>query len=57
MERHNPQVYYSRFTRVCQISLKDGEKIPLDEKTNNNPFKNFYVNLALNLLRKLSPLI
>ena len=57
MERHNSQVYHSRFTRVSQIFLKDGEKIPFDEKTNNNPFKNFYVNLALNLLRKLSHLI
>ena len=57
MERHNSQVYHSRFTRVSQIFLKDEEKIPFGEKTNNNPFKNFYVNLALNLLRKLSHLI
>ena len=34
-------------TPVSQISLKDGEKISFDEKTNSNSFKNFHANLAL----------
>ena len=38
----------SKITPVSQISLKDGEKIFFDEKTNNNSFENFYANLALN---------
>ena len=38
---------------VSQVSLKDGEKISFDEKTNNNSFKNFYAYLALNLVNKL----
>ena len=43
----------SKITPVSQISLKDGEKDLFDEKTNNNSFKNFYTNLALNLVNKL----
>ena len=43
----------SKITPVSQVSLKDGEKISFDEKTNNNSFKNFYANLALNLVNKL----
>ena len=35
------------------MSLKDGKKILFDEKTNNNSFRNFYANLALNLVNKL----
>ena len=42
-----------KITPVSQVSLKDGEKISFDEKTNNNSFKNFYANLALNLANKL----
>ena len=34
-------------TPVSQISLKDGENISFDEKTNSNSFKNFHANLAL----------
>ena len=37
-----------------QVSLKDGETISFDEKTYNNSFKNFYTNLALNLINKLA---
>ena len=37
---------------ISQVSLKGGEKILFDEKTNNNSFKNFYTNLALNLVNK-----
>ena len=43
----------SKITSVSQVSLKDGETISFDEKTNNNSFKNFYANLALNLVNKL----
>ena len=43
----------SKITPVSQVSLKDGETISFDEKTNNNSFKNFYANLALNLVSKL----
>ena len=43
----------SKITPVSQVSLKDGETILFDEKTNNNSFKNFYANLALNLVNKL----
>ena len=43
----------SKITPVSQVSLKDGETISFDEKTNNNSFKNFYANLALNLVNKL----
>ena len=43
----------SKITPVPQVSLKDGETISFDEKTNNNSFKNFYANLALNLVNKL----
>ena len=43
----------SKITLVSQVSLIDGEKISFDEKTNNNSFKNFYANLALNLVNKL----
>ena len=43
----------SKITPVSQVSLKDGETISFDEKTNNNSFKNFYDNLALNLVNKL----
>ena len=43
----------SKITPVSQVSLKDGETILFDEKTNNNSFKNFYANLALNLVSKL----
>ena len=42
----------SKITPVSQVSLKDGEKILFSEKTNNNSFKNFYINLALNLVNK-----
>ena len=42
-----------KITPVSEVSLKDGEKISFDEKTNNNSFKNFYANLALNLVNKL----
>ena len=31
----------SKITPVSQVSLKDGETISFDEKTNNNSFKNF----------------
>ena len=44
----------SKITPVSQVSLKNGEKVSFDEKTNNNSFKNFYANLALNLVNKLS---
>ena len=44
----------SKITPVSQVSLKDGEKILFDEKANKNSFKNFYANLALNLVNKLS---
>ena len=48
----------SKITPVSQVSLKDGEKILFGEKTNNNSFKNFYINLALNLVNKFPlPLI
>ena len=43
----------SKITPVSQVSLKDGETILFDEKTNNNSFKNFYANLALNLVNRL----
>ena len=43
----------SKITPVSQVSLTDGETILFDEKTNNNSFKNFYANLALNLVNKL----
>ena len=43
----------SKITPVSQVSLEDGETILFDEKTNNNSFKNFYANLALNLVSKL----
>ena len=43
----------SKITPVSQVSLKDREAISFDEKTNNNYFKNFYVNLALNLVNKI----
>ena len=43
----------SKITPVSQVSLKDGETISFDEKTNNNSFKNFYAYLALNLVNKL----
>ena len=43
----------SKITPVSQVSLKEGEKFSFDEKTNNNFFKNFYANLALNLVNKL----
>ena len=39
-------------TPVSEVSLKNGEKISF-EKTNNNSFKNFYANLALNLVNRL----
>ena len=42
-----------KITPVPQVSLKDGETISFDEKTNNNSFKNFYAYLALNLVNKL----
>ena len=35
------------------MSLKDREKSFFVEKPNNNSFKNFHANLALNLLNKL----
>ena len=35
------------------MSLKDSEKSFFGEKPNNNSFKNFYANLALNLVNKL----
>ena len=41
-------------TSVYQVSLKDGEKIPFDEKSNNNSFKNLNANLALNTVNKLT---
>ena len=44
----------SKITLASQVSLKDGEKISFDEKPNNNSFKNFYGNLALNLVKKTS---
>ena len=37
---------------VSQVSLKDEEKISFDAKTNKNSFKNFYANLALNIVNK-----
>ena len=37
-------------SKINQISLKGGEKISYGEKANNNSFKNFYANLALNLV-------
>ena len=43
----------SKITPVSQVSLKDEEKISFVEKINNNSFKNFYSNLALNLVNKL----
>ena len=43
----------SKITPVSQVSLKDGKTISFDEKTNNNCFKNFYANVALNLVNKL----
>ena len=43
----------SNIMPVSQVSLKDGEKISFDEKTNNKSFKNFQANLALNLVNKL----
>ena len=43
----------SKVILVSQISLKDGGKMSFDEKANNNSFKNFNANLALNLLSKL----
>ena len=43
----------SKITPVSQVSLKDGETISFDEKTNNNSFKNFYANESLNLVKKL----
>ena len=42
-----------KITPVSDVSLKDGEKISFDEKTNNNSLKNFYANFALNLVNKL----
>ena len=39
-----------KITPVIQVSPKSGEKFPL---TKRNSFKNFYSNLALNLLNKL----
>ena len=48
----NKSIFFGpRFT--SKISLKDGEKILFDEKTNNNPIKYLYSNLALNLVNKL----
>ena len=44
----------SKINPVSQICLKDGEKISLGEIANNNSFKNFYANLALNLVNKLN---
>ena len=41
----------SKITPVSQVSLTDEETILFDEKTNS--FKNFYTNLALNLVNKL----
>ena len=38
---------------VSQISFKDDEKNPFDQKTNNNSFKIFKASLALNLFIKL----
>ena len=42
----------SKMTLISQVSLKGAEKILLEEKTNNTSFKNFYTNLALNLVNK-----
>ena len=44
----------SKINTDSQVSLKDGETISFDEKTYNNFFKNFYTNLALNLVNKLA---
>ena len=41
-------------TPVSYVSLKDGEKISFDEKSNNNSFKNLNANLALNVVNKLT---
>ena len=38
---------------MSQVPLKDGERVSFDEKTNNNSFKNFYADPALNLVKKL----
>ena len=39
-------------TLIAQVFLKGAEKILLEEKRNNTSFKNFYTNLALNLVNK-----
>ena len=44
-------------TQVSQVSLRDKKKISIDQKVNNNSFKNFYASLALNLVYKLLPLV
>ena len=43
----------SKITPVSQTFLNNEEKISFHEKTNNNSFKNFYTNLALNLVNKI----
>ena len=40
---------------ISNICLKKDDKINFDEKTNANTFKEFYCNLAGDLLKKLPP--
>ena len=44
-----------KVTNISNMCLKKDDKINFDEKTNANTFKEFYCNLAGDLLKKLPP--